>query len=94
VLAGDQRVLAGRFAVSGRPGARLLLDAVPHRRGTLSGALIPDGGLAALECEAAQRVEAGDHLLVVARVLDVPYLAEDGVPLIRFRGRYPALPAG
>jgi flavin reductase (DIM6/NTAB) family NADH-FMN oxidoreductase RutF len=94
VLAADQRALAGRFAVAGRPGARLLLDGVPHRRGASSGALIPDGGLAALDCEAAQRVPAGDHLLVIARVLDIPYLAEDGRPLIRFRGRYPALAAG
>jgi flavin reductase (DIM6/NTAB) family NADH-FMN oxidoreductase RutF len=94
VLAAGQRMLAGRFAASGRPGARLLLEGVPHRRGALSGALIATGGLAALECEAEQRVEAGDHLLVIARVLDVPYLAEAGQPLIRFRGKYPALSAG
>jgi flavin reductase (DIM6/NTAB) family NADH-FMN oxidoreductase RutF len=94
VLAAGQRALAGRFAASGRPGARLLLDGVPHRRAALSGALIPDGGLAALECEATQRVEAGDHLLVVARILDVPYLAEGGEPLIRFRGKYPPLVTG
>jgi flavin reductase (DIM6/NTAB) family NADH-FMN oxidoreductase RutF len=92
VLAADQRALAGRFAASGRPGARLLLDTVPHQRGKHSGALIPDGGLAAMECEATQRVEAGDHLLVIARVLAIPYLAENGDPLIRFRSRYPALP--
>jgi hypothetical protein len=30
---------------------------------------------------------------VIARVLDVPYLAETGQPLIRFRGRYPVLMA-
>jgi len=94
VLAAGQRALAGRFAASGRPSARLMLDGVPHQRGTWSGALIPDGGLAAVECEAGQRVEAGDHRLVIARVLDVAYLAEDGQPLIRFRGRYPSLPAG
>jgi flavin reductase (DIM6/NTAB) family NADH-FMN oxidoreductase RutF len=91
VLADGQRMLAGRFAVS---GARLLLDGVPHRRGTLSGALIPTAGLAALECEAQQRVGAGDHLLVIARVLDVPYLAGSGRPLVRFRGRYPPLAGG
>jgi flavin reductase (DIM6/NTAB) family NADH-FMN oxidoreductase RutF len=94
VLAAGQRMLAGRFAASGRPGARLLLDGVPHRRGTLSGALIPTAGLASLECEAEQRVEAGDHLLVIARVLDVPYVAEAGQPLIRFRGKYPPLSPG
>jgi flavin reductase (DIM6/NTAB) family NADH-FMN oxidoreductase RutF len=45
-----------------------------------------------MECEATQRVAAGDHLLVIARVLNIPYLAEDGQPLIRFRSKYPALP--
>jgi flavin reductase (DIM6/NTAB) family NADH-FMN oxidoreductase RutF len=91
ILAATQRALAGRFAVAGRPGARLLLDGVAHSRGKLSGALIPAGGLAALECEVTQRSAAGDHLLVVARVLDVPYQAEGGQPLIRFRRKYPAL---
>jgi flavin reductase (DIM6/NTAB) family NADH-FMN oxidoreductase RutF len=91
MLAAGQRALAGRFAVAGRPGARLLLDGVSHQRGPASGALIPDGGVAALECEAVQRVAAGDHLLVIASVLRVPYVAESGEPLIRFAGRYPGL---
>ena len=91
VLAAGQRVLAGRFAASGRPGARHLLDDAPHHRGSFSGALIPDGALAALECEVASRVPAGDHVLVIARVRAVDGLAAAGDPLIRFRGRYPAL---
>jgi flavin reductase (DIM6/NTAB) family NADH-FMN oxidoreductase RutF len=91
VLRASQRTLAGRFAVAGRPGARLLLDGVPHARGEISGALIPDGSLAALECAAAQRVPAGDHLLVIASVLNVPYVSDARDPLIRFAGRYPAL---
>ena len=33
VLSASQRVLAGRFAAAGRPGARLLLDDVPHQPG-------------------------------------------------------------
>jgi flavin reductase (DIM6/NTAB) family NADH-FMN oxidoreductase RutF len=88
ILAAGQRALAGRFAAAGRPGARLMLDGVPHRRGARSGALIPDGGLAALECQVTRREEAGDHLLVIASVAQVPYLAESGEPLIRFAGRY------
>ena len=88
VLATGQRMLAGRFAAAGRPGARLLLDGVPHHRGDRSGALIPAGGLAAFECEVTERVLAGDHLLLIARVLAVPYVAETGEPLIRFRGGY------
>ncbi len=91
ILAAGQRMLAGRFAAAGRPGARHLLDGVAHQRGQVSGALIPDGGLAALECATVQRMPAGDHLLVIASVLAVPYLAESGDPLIRFAGRYPRL---
>ena len=91
VLSAGQRALAGRFAVAGRPGARVLLEGTPHDRGKASGALIPRGGLAALECEAVQRLPAGDHLLVIASVLNVAYVADAGNPLIRFAGRYPAL---
>jgi flavin reductase (DIM6/NTAB) family NADH-FMN oxidoreductase RutF len=91
VLSEAQRALAGRFAVAGRPGARLLLAEVPHHRGAASGALIPGGGLAALECQVSQRIPAGDHLIVMGRVLAVPYIAEGGRPLIRFASHYPAL---
>lgn len=88
LLSAEQRVLAGRFAAAGRPGARLLLDDVAHGRGEVSGALIPEGGLAAFECEVSTRVPAGDHLLVIGRVVGIPYVAEAGAPLIRFRGGY------
>ena len=88
LLAAGQGVLAGRFAASGRPAARLMLDDVPHRRGPCSGALIPEGGLAALECAAERLVTAGDHILVIAGVTGVVYVAGSGEPLIRFRGRY------
>jgi flavin reductase (DIM6/NTAB) family NADH-FMN oxidoreductase RutF len=91
LLSTAQKMLAGRFAAEGRPSARLALDDVPHVRGSLSGALIPSEGLAALECSVARRVPAGDHLLVIASVIGVPYTAETGDPLIRFRGRYPVL---
>jgi flavin reductase (DIM6/NTAB) family NADH-FMN oxidoreductase RutF len=91
LLAAHQRVLAGRFAAAGRPGARLLLEDVPHLRGGHSGALIPAGGLAALDCESAGQIPAGDHVMMIGRVLDVPYAADSPDPLIRFRGRYRAL---
>jgi flavin reductase (DIM6/NTAB) family NADH-FMN oxidoreductase RutF len=94
ILGAAQRALAGRFAAAGRPSARLLLDDVPHFRGAQSGALIPEGGLAALECEASQRLAAGDHVVVMAAVLAVLYVADAGDPLIRFAGRYPALRHG
>jgi flavin reductase (DIM6/NTAB) family NADH-FMN oxidoreductase RutF len=89
LLSSDQKLLAGQFSAEGRPSARLILDAAPHVRGAASGALVPSGGLAALECSVARRVPAGDHLLVIAAVEEVAYVAEAGEPLIRFRGRYP-----
>ena len=88
LLAAGQRMLSGRFAAAGRPGARLMLGDVPHRRSAVSGALIVEGGLAALECSAEQVRPAGDHLLVIARVTGVPYVTESGEPLVRFRRRY------
>lgn len=88
VLSDRQRALAGRFAAAGRPSARLLIAAAPHHRGRLSGALIIEGGLAALECETRQRIAAGDHVLFVAEVLAVDYVAQEGDPLIRVNRRY------
>jgi flavin reductase (DIM6/NTAB) family NADH-FMN oxidoreductase RutF len=87
-LAAGQRVLAGRFAATGRPGVRLMLDDVPHRRGPASGALIIDAGLAALECSVERLIPAGDHLVVIARVTGAPYADGPGDPLIRFRRHY------
>lgn len=91
LLSSAQKLLAGQFAAAGRPSARLILDDVPHVRGAGSGALIPLGGLAAIECSVARRVPAGDHLLVISRVETVVYVADSGDPLVRFRGRYPLL---
>jgi flavin reductase (DIM6/NTAB) family NADH-FMN oxidoreductase RutF len=88
LLTAGQRVLAGRFAAAGRPGARLMLSDVPYQRGEASGALIVEGGLAALECAAEQVLLAGDHLLLIARVTSVPYVTDSVEPLIRFRRSY------
>jgi flavin reductase (DIM6/NTAB) family NADH-FMN oxidoreductase RutF len=88
LLAAGQRVLAGRFAAAGRPGARLMVGDVPYQRGEASGALIVEGGLAALECAAEQVLLVGDHVLVIARVTSVPYVTDSAEPLIRFRRSY------
>jgi flavin reductase (DIM6/NTAB) family NADH-FMN oxidoreductase RutF len=88
MLGAGQRVLAGRFAAAGRPGARLMVGDVPHFRGSASGALIVEGGLAALECATEQVLVAGDHLLVLAQVTNVPYVTDEVEPLIRFRRAY------
>lgn len=87
VLAADQRQVAGRFAVPGRPGGEVLLTGVPYHRGEHTGALVVDGGLASLECRTSQRVEAGDHTLFVGEVLAVGDPGT-GEPLLRFSHTY------
>lgn len=88
VLAAGQRSIATRFSEVGRPSARLLLSDLPHRRGPHSGALIIEDGMAALECRTEQRIGAGDHTLLVGRVLDVAYVADHGAPLLHVTGSY------
>ncbi|MFC4050790.1 flavin reductase family protein [Actinomadura syzygii] len=88
VLSAGQRALAGRFAAEGRPSARILLASEPHHRGEHSGALIPETGVSALECETRQVVDAGDHVLFVAAVLAADYTTRDAKPLIRVNRRY------
>jgi flavin reductase (DIM6/NTAB) family NADH-FMN oxidoreductase RutF len=88
VLSTGQRAIAGRFASAGRPSARLLIASVPHHRGELSGALIVDDGRAALECQTRQHLSAGDHVVFLAEVRAVDYVAADRPPLIRVDHRY------
>jgi flavin reductase (DIM6/NTAB) family NADH-FMN oxidoreductase RutF len=87
VLGTGQAILASRFASAGRPSARHLLESVPWQRGAVSGAILLDGALAALDCTVHAVVGAGDHVLVLLQVEDVPVLA-DGDPLVRLRGRF------
>ncbi|MGW0184447.1 flavin reductase family protein [Streptomyces sp. NPDC003362] len=88
VLAESQRQIAGRFAMKGRVSDRLLFADLPHRRGEASGAPLVGGALATLECRTEQRVPAGDHTLVIGRVLTADVPGVDGGPLAYFRGRY------
>ncbi|MFF2847039.1 flavin reductase family protein [Streptomyces sp. NPDC058001] len=88
VLTESQRHIAGRFAMKGRISDRLLFEDIPYIRGEVSGAPLVGGALATLECRTEQRVAAGDHTLVVARVLTATLPSADSDPLAYFRGRY------
>ena len=88
VLSGDQRVAAARFAMKGRVSDRLLFAELPHERGEASGAPLVTGALATVECRTEQRIPAGDHVLLIGRVLSARIgTGEDG-PLVYFRGQY------
>jgi flavin reductase (DIM6/NTAB) family NADH-FMN oxidoreductase RutF len=88
VLSESQRHIAGRFAMKGRISDRLLFEDIPYARGTASGAPLVRGALATLECSTEQRVVAGDHTLLIGRVLTADLPSADGGPLLYFRGRY------
>ncbi|MFE1954432.1 MULTISPECIES: flavin reductase family protein [Streptomyces] len=88
VLAESQSHIAGRFAMKGRLSDRLLFEDIPYVRGERTGAPLVGGALATLECRTEQRVVAGDHTLVIGRVLSAALPSVEGGPLMYFRGRY------
>jgi flavin reductase (DIM6/NTAB) family NADH-FMN oxidoreductase RutF len=88
VLTESQRQIAGRFAMKGRISDRLLFEDLQWVRGEASGAPLIGGALATLECRTEQRVTAGDHTLVIGRVLTSSAPNTEGGPLTYFRGRY------
>ncbi|MFG3157653.1 flavin reductase family protein [Streptomyces sp. NPDC048219] len=88
VLSESQRHIAGRFAMKGRVSDRLLFEDIPYARGEVSGSPLVGGALATLECRTEQRIPAGDHTLVIGRVLTAAVPSADGGPLTYFRGRY------
>jgi flavin reductase (DIM6/NTAB) family NADH-FMN oxidoreductase RutF len=92
VLAAEHAIVASRFSSAGRPSARHLLESVPWTR-CASGAIVLSGAVVALDCRLARLVEAGDHVLALLEVDDVPVLDPAGTPLVRLRGRY-ADPSG
>lgn len=88
ILAEDQRHVAGRFAMKNRVSDRLLFADLPYTRGEESGAPLMGGALSFLECRTESRVVAGDHTLVVGRVLTVGLPSGGGAPLTYYQGKY------
>ncbi len=85
VLAEDQDELCRGFAVSGGEkfsGVRW--------RPSPSGSPVLDGVLAWVECAIVEEVGAGDHVIVLGRVLELD-ADQDRQPLLFFRGGFGAL---
>lgn len=82
ILSRDQEKLCRSFAVSG--GDKFVgVEWEPARR---TGAPVLAGALAWLDCRVEDIHEAGDHFLVVARVMDLE--AGGGEPLMFYRGGF------
>ncbi|TFV78158.1 flavin reductase [Blastococcus sp. CT_GayMR19] len=88
VLGAQHAIVASRFASHGRPSARHLLESVPWTRATGSGAIVLRDGLASVDCRLERLVPAGDHVLALLELEDVPVLNPAAAPLVRLRGRY------
>ncbi|MFD8081577.1 flavin reductase family protein [Kitasatospora sp. NPDC059722] len=85
ILGAQQAEAANRLAASGTDK----FQGLPWTSSP-GGAPILDGALAWLECAVEAEHPAGDHVIVVARVLRLDALA-DGDPLLFFRGSYQRL---
>lgn len=84
-LGDEQQSLADRFAEDADPAIRAF-DEVEYTRGVSSGAPLLLPALGFVECRVVETLETGDHLLIVADILDGGSL-NDGKPLIAI-GKY------
>lgn len=83
VLGADQAGLSNHFASS----AADRFDEVAWHPGTATGSPVLEGIIAHIECRTDQIVEAGDHWIVIGRVLDLA-VDHDGAPLVFLGGTY------
>jgi hypothetical protein len=81
ILARDQRELSNRFAASGADKFANL-----DWQGKASGSPIVDGVVAWFDCAHHEQVDAGDHVILIGRVLDYAYNTH--TPLGFCRGAY------
>lgn len=84
ILCEDQEELGRAFAVSGAKRADKF-SGYPWHRGP-SGAPVLDGVLAWVDCELAMVHDAGDHEIVLGRVIELG--VGTGEPLLFYRGTY------
>lgn len=89
VLAEEQRELCMGFAVSG--GKKF--DGVAWEPTTVTGSPRLDGALAWVDCEVELVHDAGDHELILGRVVDLG-AAESGRPLLYFRSGFATVAPG
>lgn len=85
VLAEDHEDLCRLFATKGADR----FEAAPWRKG-VSGSPVLDGVLAYIDCTIEAEHQAGDHVIVVGRVVELG-TGDAERPLVFYRGRYRAL---
>jgi flavin reductase (DIM6/NTAB) family NADH-FMN oxidoreductase RutF len=91
VLAADQEEISNLFARTTEPTEGSLLG-VEYRLGSLGEPLI-ENALVHLECRLAERIDGGDHIIVIGDVIAGERIRE-AEPLLFYGGRYARLTAG
>ncbi len=81
ILKDDQQEVSARFA-SSHPNR---FEGISWETGIV-GAPVLSGALGVLECDTRQKVEAGDHTILIGEVRRAS--AADGRPLLYFSGKY------
>lgn len=86
ILGEHQEEVCRRFATK---GADRFADVVFHTAAT--GAPVISDSIAFVDCTIEAEHDAGDHTIVVGRVIELGLLREDAPPLLFHRGAYPRL---
>jgi flavin reductase (DIM6/NTAB) family NADH-FMN oxidoreductase RutF len=84
VLGDHQGEVGQSFAVSG--GDKF--DGVAWHPAPATGAPVLEGSLAWVDCRLELVHDAGDHELIIGRVLDLGVASGDGSPLLYFRSKF------
>lgn len=87
LLSAAQEPVARHFSNRGRD-LLTQFDQVPSSPAPLSGSPLIEGALAWLECVTDARHDAGDHTILVGRVLRTSDESATGEPLTYYRGSY------
>ena len=87
-LRDDQRALSTFFAGSWKDPNPPVFHFTPTRT-----ALRLEGAIASLDCETERVMEAGDHWIVIGRVVDLHAAPHPQRPLVFFHGQYRHLDA-
>ena len=85
ILREDQKEVATFFATSGREPSNGEFSGL-HCSMAVSGAPIIGGSLAHFDCTLATMYAGGDHVIIVGDVVEA--VAQDGAPLLYFKGVY------
>lgn len=90
VLGEQHRDLSSEFARPDRPEGQRAMTRIGAVEGTTGNAVVPSA-VAAFECRLETEYEAGDHVLLIGRVVAVHRAPDAARPLVFHQGRYTRL---